>query len=193
MMRRIRDEQGLSLSELVVYIGLLAIVTIIAGSVFSTYFQGEKAVQDVTSATNRGQIITTSLSNGIRSAATIQVLPVAGDDSQFITAKVGSADSTSTTWQCEAWYFSGSGEVYHRTSSTAIAIPDGDLTGWTFLTSGLLIPQTFVSPVVSLPVGSSVELSINFEVFVDGDFDAVKFSTKVANRGQNPGDALTCF
>ena len=193
MLRRLKDERGLSLSELVVYVGLLAIVVVIAGSVFSTYFSGEKAVQDVTSATNRGQIVTTSLTNGIRSAATIQVLPVALDNSQFVTAKVGSAAATSTSWQCEAWYFTGNGEVYHRTASSAIDVPDGDFTGWGMLANGLQVPQTFVSPVVTLPVGSSVELSLNFEVFVDGEFDGVKFSTKVANRAQNPGDALTCF
>src|SRR5690606_32467304 len=97
------------------------------------------------------------------------------------------------SWQCEAWYLSPTGEVYKRVSASAISVPTTDLSGWTRLAAGVVLPQTLVSPMVTVPEGSSVELKINFQIDAGADNEPVRFATAIANRAQNPGDALICF
>ena len=53
-----RDEEGVSLIELMIYISLLVVVSIVAGSMLISGLRGQRDISNVGSATSQAQLIT---------------------------------------------------------------------------------------------------------------------------------------
>lgn len=118
-------EAGLSLIELVLYVAIGAIVSIVIVGVFGSGLQNEAATRERDAATGSAQLVSTSVGNGIRNASAFEVTGA------LLRARVavGSGDG----WECQAWRLTGEGELQHKQSSSAI--PAGG-SGWATLTTG---------------------------------------------------------
>lgn len=132
-------EGGFSLIELMVYSLLLIIVISVVGGILINSLTVSRDVRSNTQAATLGQLVATSVDTGIRQASWISLTNTGSN--QFLTARTTTGGAT-IGWQCQAWYFnaSGTGSLYTKTSTTAIAAP-GSTTGWTLLGTGIAAPS----------------------------------------------------
>jgi len=137
-----RDEQGVSLIELMIYMSLLVIVSILAGSILISGLRGQRDISNVGSATSQAQLITSSVEAGIRSASTFDVSTTTVG--QRLIARVGTFTAAGTaTWQCRAWLFTTDKRLLTLSSTSGTVAAPANLaaavSGWTLLASNVSI------------------------------------------------------
>lgn len=131
-------DEGFGMAELAVYAVLSLVVLTIVASLFNAALDTRTQVTDLTQAAGVGQLIATSVEEGVRNAngplgATdnIQKRGIKVDlttaTGQLLRARVAvGAQDGSIVWRCQAWFFSPvTGSVYSTTSDTLIADPVG--------------------------------------------------------------------
>jgi Tfp pilus assembly protein FimT len=131
-----RDEAGITLIEMLIYMALLAIVTALVASGIITGIKAQKTVNSVDNASTSAQVITESLQAGIGSGTNTYTLAAVGSDqlvrSRSISLGTSIPSTTPTpTASCVAWYFS---TTYHElltyaSTSTAGSTPTLATTG----------------------------------------------------------------
>lgn len=117
------SDAGMSLTELIIYIGIAVLVTLGVSSMFISGIGANTATSNRDAATGQAQLISTTLQVGVRHASDVTVT---GD---LLRARVATGDSG---WQCEAWAITPGGQFVHRTSTSAIAVPS-DYADWAVL------------------------------------------------------------
>lgn len=174
-----KSERGLGLIELIIYSMLSVIVLGIVGGILINSLTAERTVRDSAQASNTGQLVARSVSQGIRNASSIQlVVPTAGE--QLLKARTVDAGAN-PVWRCQAWYF-GNGEVRVTTSSTTIPTPTAlQLATWTLLADGIQATSG-TTPVFTLD-GRRVDLAL--EVSTNGG-PSVLISTSALSRQPVP-------
>jgi hypothetical protein len=185
-----KSERGLGLVELIIYSMLSLLVLAIVGGMLINSLSAEGTVRDSTQASNTGQLVSHSVTQGIRNASSIQLVypPTAG--TQLLKARtVGSGSNP--VWRCQAWYF-GNGEVRVKTSSATIPTPvtPADVATWTLLADGV---QKVPGKLVFALSGQRVDLEV--EVSGNGG-NAVRISTSALSRQPVPvavESAPTCL
>ena len=126
-------ESGVSLIELLMYCLLSVAVLYIVGSLLITSLTAQGTVQKSSQASSNGQLVSKSVTQGIRNASSMQlIVPSAG--TQLLKARTVGAGAD-PVWRCQAWYF-GNGEVRYTTSGTTIPAP-ADVATWTLLSTGI--------------------------------------------------------
>lgn len=188
------DDRGVSLTELVVYVALLGLVALVAGSILISTFRSEQLMTQTNLANNRGQLISTSISEALRDSSAYQSGPVTAEG-QLLVAKVGTVGTAGSSSTCRAWFFSSSGDVYTRTANGVITAPGADLSGWSWLAGGVT-PQlggSYVTPNLTVAEGSSRLLEIAFAIEVQGEGTVIAFQSAIANRAQTGSAVPTCF
>jgi len=131
MTRRVRDglrnEDGVGVVELIVYIALAAMISGTVVAVFITGLQSESATRQRDAATASAQLISNSVQKSIRNSSGFDV------SGSLLRAKV--AVGSGTGWVCEAWRLtSAGGALEHKTSSSLITAGES---GWATLATGV--------------------------------------------------------
>jgi prepilin-type N-terminal cleavage/methylation domain-containing protein len=189
---RLRTDDGFTLIELLVSALLIVVVlSVIGGLMFST-MKAQGTVSTVTSATTQGQLVSSSIENGIRNAS-VGISPNAyklttpsGTDQLLIALVVGSGATITST--CSAWYYSASTQsIRFKNSASAITAPTAAaLTSWTLLSTG--VTPTAGSSIFAL---SGPSLSFAFRQAAANN-SYVSFSSTISSRTGMTGSS-PCF
>lgn len=156
-----RDDSGITLVELLIYIMLAVVVLTIVGAILINSFRAQAQVQDGAESASTAQLVAESVGQGVRNASALEVTNPTAYSTMLRTRSIDG--SASGSWYCQAWVWSA-GELRTTRSSTAIAAPDAaTLSTWTLLASG-------VAAVGSTPIFS-----------VGGDERSLNVSLTVAN------------
>ena len=181
------SDDGFTLIELLVYIVLSVVVLLIVGGIFLNSVNAERTVRGVNSATNSGQVVAQSVTNGVRNSSDITLTAPAAGTQLLMTRSVGSA--ATPIWTCNAWHVGG-GKIRWKQSATAIAAPTAaELATWTVLNAD-------IKPVGSTPVFALTarRIDLTFES-KNGTGKAVRVTTSAASRQPPPAgaDNPICF
>lgn len=189
------SEAGFTLIELMVGALLTVLVLSLVGGIVLSSTRSEGIVRSVAQATEAGQLVTSSVQNGIRNSALslnssvpFKLTTPTGSD-QLLVALVVSNGATATA-SCAAWYYSATaGEVRYTTSNTAIAAPSSTaLATWTLLSTGVApIPPS--TTIFSTP--STYKLNLTFQAAA-GDASPIPFQSSITSRTAMSG-AIACF
>ncbi|GAA5097107.1 hypothetical protein GCM10025760_30890 [Microbacterium yannicii] len=113
--RGVADDGGVTLIELIMYVGLAAVVLGLMTALFTTGWQSQAATTESDSLTGRAAVTNETLQSGIRSASWFAVT----DDGGTLRARV-LIDSGSS--ECRAWVVTGEGDLLYRTSPAPIDV-----------------------------------------------------------------------
>jgi len=155
----VRDDRGITLVELLIYIMLAIVVLTIVGSILINSFRAQTQVRDGAESASTAQLVAESVGQGVRNASALEVTTPSAGTTMLRTRSIDG--SSSGAWYCQAWVWSG-GELRTTRSSTAIPPPDpAALSTWTLLASD-------VAAVGSTPVFSvgTDERSLNVSLTV---------------------------
>lgn len=162
--RRLREDAGFTMIELIVVVALLGAVLIAVGGMYISTLQAERQVSTDTSAANDGQLAARTIDDAMRNGSSFLVTD-GFDGGQLLVVRTAGADS-SLDWGCAAWYYTpeNGGEIRSqvRPDGVSIGVPGNtDLDGWMLLVSGIT---------ASGPVFSAVDdvLHVAFET-ADGE------------------------
>ncbi|WP_150307837.1 hypothetical protein [Planctomonas psychrotolerans] len=129
-----RYERGFTLVELLIYSMLSIVVLLIVGGILINSLRAEQLVRTSTDATSTGQLVSQSVTTGVRNASAIAWSEPAPGTELLLVRTVGSG--ATETWSCQAWHFGG-GEVRTTRSTSLIPTPTAAaLSGWTLLVDG---------------------------------------------------------
>ena len=185
-------EAGFTLIELLVYISLLGVVLGVVGGILIAGLNGQKTVRTLNDASNVSQVVTKSLTAGIRNASGLKV-GTASAAGQLLQARVASLTAAgATTWRCQAWYFSKSTSSLYMASSPsgAVAAPTSSFANWTLIARGVTVPAGVAAPFTGASASVSVDLSV-----ASASGKTVRTALTISKRAQSDlttGPA-TCF
>jgi Tfp pilus assembly protein FimT len=153
--REHRDDAGVTLVELLVYIFITVIIGALMAGVFINGLKSQTTTTDRDTATGKAQVVTNSLQTSLRNASAVS--PASGTTN----ALVALVATGSSGWQCRAWVLTSAGTLVYRASSSAINT--GNTTGWTVLASG--VTGTFTGG-KAFSLSSSTQVGYAFSVSV---------------------------
>ena len=190
--KRLRNDAGFTLIELLVAALLIVVVLSVIGGLMISTMKAQGTVSTVTSATTQGQLVSSSIQNGIRNAS-VGISPNAyllttpsGTDQLLVALVVGSGATITST--CSAWYYSASTQsVRFKNSASAITAPTAAaLTTWTLLSTG--VTPTTGSSIFAL---NGPSLSFAFRQAAANN-SYVSFSSTISSRTGMTGSS-PCF
>jgi type II secretory pathway pseudopilin PulG len=133
-------EAGFTLIELLVYSAMAVVILALVSSFMISAVRSQRDVRAVTEASTLGQLLATSVKQGVRNASGLQ-LTNRPDGSILLMARTANPGAAALSWSCQAWYFDPvNGAVYttKRSNETAITVPAGGPKGsWTVLGDGI--------------------------------------------------------
>jgi Tfp pilus assembly protein FimT len=185
-----RDESGVSLPEMLIYVLVLGIVLGIVGSIMSTTQSVESRVRASTQAATSAQLAANSVESGIRNSRAFSVVNI-GENQLLIARTVDGGQPV--TWSCTTWYFDkAAGSLRYTisdpaTPSSLSAPTAAQLKTWTLLTDGIR-PTGTTKP---FTVVGTDQLDIEFEAVVSGRASTV-ISTSAASRAAK-WESAPCF
>lgn len=162
--RRLREDAGFTMIELIVVVALLGAVFAAVGGMYISTLKTERQVSADTTAANDAQLAARTIDDAMRNGSSFYVTD-GFDGGQLLVVRTAGAGA-SLDWSCAAWYYTpeNGGEVrtqVHPDGST-IGLPGNtELEGWALLVSGMT---------ASGPVFTAVDdvLQVAFET-VDGE------------------------
>ncbi|MGB3911265.1 MAG: prepilin-type N-terminal cleavage/methylation domain-containing protein [Pseudolysinimonas sp.] len=138
LLRRLRNDDGFTLTELIASSVLFSLVTLTAVSIFLGQFSAQQQVSAITTATTDAQLAGTTIDTGIRNSSGFELTAVSAD--QLLVARVAGGGAT-LQWVCRAWYYSAADDTIRMTSTTPgtpVAAPtSSQLETWTLLADGV--------------------------------------------------------
>jgi prepilin-type N-terminal cleavage/methylation domain-containing protein len=162
--RRLREDAGFTMIELIVVVALLGAVFAAVGGMYISTLQAEQQVSGDTSAANDGQLAARAIDDAMRNGSSFYVTD-GFDGGQLLVVRTAGAGSA-LDWSCAAWYYTpeNGGEIRAdvQPDGSNIGLPGNtELPNWTLLVSGIT---------ASGPVFTAVDdvLQVAFET-VDGD------------------------
>jgi type II secretory pathway pseudopilin PulG len=138
--RRIRDDAGFTMIEMLVVVGLLFAVFAAVGGMYLSTLQAERQVSTDTSSANDGQTVARSIDDAMRNGSSFYV--TAGfDGGQLLVVRTAGAGSA-LDWSCAAWYYTpeNGGEIRTdvQPDGSNVGLPGNtELQDWTLLVAGL--------------------------------------------------------
>jgi prepilin-type N-terminal cleavage/methylation domain-containing protein len=140
LLRRIRDDAGFTMIELIVVVALLGAVMAAVGGMYLSTLKAERQVSGDTSAANNAQLAARAIDDAMRNGSSFYVTD-GFDGGQLLVVRTAGAGS-SVDWSCAAWYYSpeNGGEIRTdvQPDGSNIGLPGNtELPGWTLLVSGL--------------------------------------------------------
>ena len=121
---RYRDEAGISMVELIVFLAVAGLLLSIVATLFATSLNAQRQTADRNDATAQLNAATASITESVRASAEATV----SESSRRLDAAVLLADGE--TWECRAWHVQG-GELVYRTTRAGVS------SSWTALASGV--------------------------------------------------------
>ncbi len=176
------DDAGFTLVELLVYTALMGIVFVLIGGFLINSLTVQGDVEEISSASNDGQLAVRSLETGIRNSSAFQVQETTSPAGYLLRARTAhEADDLSLDWRCTAWFYSPAEQRLYTTSSETgpVALPDSDddLDGWMLLADEVTVPGAVGTPFQSLGAG---RVAIAYDAVAGGS--AVRIQTTIVSR-----------
>lgn len=172
-----RNDAGMTLVELIMYVLIGALFVGLLATLFATNFAAGEQTRSRDTATGKAQVVAESLQTSLRQAAAIRV------DGSQLRAQVAKGGSQ---WECRAWTLQG-GELRYKTSTAAIPI-GAATTGWTVLATGVVGTKAAGSPFL---LSSTDSVSIGYTVTV-GDA-TVKITSAATAQAKAEGTIPACW
>jgi len=161
----LRNEEGMTLIELMAYSLLLVVVIAVAGGMIIASLRGQQTITQLSNSTSTGQDVAQSIVKGIRNSSSAAV--TSGAAGTMLSARTGTFVAAGTaTWQCRAWlYTTTTQQLWSTSSSAAITLPASatSLSGWSLIASNVTVPSG--SPAV-FARGSSSPFSVTLAMKV---------------------------
>lgn len=177
------NERGFTLIELLVYSVLSIVVLLTVGGILINSLSAERVVKDSTESATAAQLVTQSVSHGVRNASAVWLSePTAGG--QLLTVRtLGSESANPTRWFCQAWYFDGD-EI--RFTSSAVAIPEPTAVTaltWTLLASDVSDGPAATGDILTVPTMVPPRRQVDMDFTVDtGGGSPVRIKTSTVSR-----------
>jgi hypothetical protein len=168
-------DAGVTLIELLVYCLLSVIVLGLVGTILIQSLKVQTQVQGTNSAASTGQLVSSSVTRGIRNSTTVTWASSASGE-----LLVSRTNNSVGTVSCgyKAWYYSINAKtIYATTSASAIAEPSTSQLGtWTILATGIQKSgTTFIFTV------SGLQVDIRFNVAVGTESPLPIKTTAISN------------
>ncbi|MFC5432803.1 prepilin-type N-terminal cleavage/methylation domain-containing protein [Microbacterium suwonense] len=125
---RARDDDGITLIEVIVYLVISGMFLALLAGLFVAGLRAQTTATDLDSATGASGVVSSSLQSGIRNAAAFAL----SDDNQTVVATVIADDGPS----CRGWRVTADGDLLYQRSSSAIPLTGGS--GWTAIAHGVV-------------------------------------------------------
>jgi prepilin-type N-terminal cleavage/methylation domain-containing protein len=140
LLRRLREDAGFTMIELIVVCALLGAVMAAVGGMYISTLKAERQVSGDTTAANDAQLAARAIDDAMRNGSSFYVTD-GFDGGQLLVVRTAGAGS-SVDWSCAAWYYSpeNGGEIRTEVQpdGSNIGLPGNtELPGWTLLVSGL--------------------------------------------------------
>jgi type II secretory pathway pseudopilin PulG len=188
--RRVREEQsGFTLVELIIYTVLAVAITLIVGAIFVSALNGQRDITASAQGNNSGQLVSQSISTGVRSATYIRLSTISATSQMLVVGLPSrTATSSTATVTCKAWYITsdGGGAVYTLTSNSTIIVPTLTLltSSWTQLATGVQKSTRTGAPSAFLTTNSIlVPTSVSYEfAMADGTGKPILISSTATSR-----------
>lgn len=180
---RLREDDGITLVELVIYSLLLVIIGGFVGNLIVRGFIAQRDVGEASAATSTGQNAAQSIAAGIRNASVIGLVSSSAG-TELLVARVAGNDAT-ISWTCQAWYYDG--DDIRTVSSSTGAPTEAQAANGTILASGVNGLDA-TTPVFSAPSTFSTatrSVRIQFESS-NGEGQNVLFDTTAVSRQPIP-------
>lgn len=126
--RRSRDDDGMTLVELIVAMVISLLVLVPVSGVFTNALRADANVKDLDAATGSVQVITNSVQTSLRNASDFCLR--SSDDSascddnltsgDTVLARVAVGDADTAAWECRVWVANGH-HVWFQAGSAAIS------------------------------------------------------------------------
>lgn len=132
-----RNDDGLTLAELMVYVVTAVIVLgVVSALFFTSTTLASRADSDI-AATNKGQLTAESIASGIRNSSGFKLTTDATSGDQLLVARVARGTNRTVSYDCEAWYYSVSAKTirFHKQASGATST--ANLSTWTAVASNI--------------------------------------------------------
>ncbi|RNE59217.1 PulJ/GspJ family protein [Cryobacterium tepidiphilum] len=188
-----RNDEGLTLIELLVAMMVSLVVLLIVGSLLVNTLKTERTVRTATQDTSSAQLVAKSVSQGVRNATDFWHSP-AGSVPEILMARTQRTIDAggNPVWVCRAWSFAD-GQVRTATSSTPIAKTQtaASVQSWTLLADGV---EATTAGSVALPVfawsGRKVDLALNVST---GTPEPTLIHTTAVSRQEPAAAGAPCF
>ncbi|OIQ85506.1 hypothetical protein GALL_326510 [mine drainage metagenome] len=93
----------MTLAELLVYSVLLLVVVAITGTMLVRGLLVQRDVGDLTSASNGGQVVLTSIEGALRNASTVATPSAFGGRLLIVKTRTGDDGAAASSWTCTGW------------------------------------------------------------------------------------------
>ncbi|MDN4486709.1 prepilin-type N-terminal cleavage/methylation domain-containing protein [Demequina sp. SYSU T00039] len=201
-MRAARGDEGFTLVEFIVYIIILAIVMVVAGTFLIQTLVQQQHVKDTAEAADASQLAFKALETDMRSAS--WAITAQGGDLVVLQTRVVGTNGVDQE-RCVGYYLDQTDRQLHRWSSTsgvetkaALAAPNAASAAsvaadWRVVASAVepgSVGQAFTPVGQALGRGETVTMSLEAET--SADWPAVVFEKSVSLRPQSSA-ILDCF
>jgi len=172
----VRDESGLSLIELVVTIMLTTIVGVGLVMILVNMWTAQEGVTSVTQATNRGQLVSSTIERAVRNSAAFEVSP------DGTTLRVRTTLGHSLT--CQGFRLTGgAGQAQLQTSAGALG-PEEEWTPW---------QEAGVVGQGAGPFFDRTAMSLTYAFDIGTESSPVRFTGEISARTPVPKESSPCW
>lgn len=168
-----RSDDGLSLIEVIVYVLIASMILLATTAILINSWNTQRNVTNVTQATNRGQVMTSSIERAMRNAIAFDV-SVDGTTLLVHTSLGGSL-------VCQGFELTA-GESRMSTSASTLAVPSN----WPVWQSG-------VAPRGSSPFFAEAGSSVAYMFDITTTSAPVRFEGQAAARSASTGVSAPCW
>lgn len=175
-------DRGLSLIEVIIAILVSSIVLLAVGTILINSWMAQRDVNNITQATNRGQLVASAIERAVRNAEVISV----SSDSEVLRVQTTLAGSL----RCQGFALHDAGTAQMKTSASSL----GADSGWPVWEPG--IDQAAQSDGTPIPFFDAwvdnTGVTYTFEM-IDGDTAPVRFAGETGARNRPTGEVPDCW
>lgn len=186
-----RDDSGITLVELIIYVLLAALFLGLTAGIFAAGLSAETKTRDRDTATGKAQVIGETLQTGFRNADQFQI--ETGGTQLRARVSLGTG-----AWGCRAWVITNAGDMLYRQEDAPIALtgvvasaPGAIPAGWTSLIDAD-INDTELSATVSGQFSQDASRLVYQLTVTAGDSEAT-LDGGALPQAQPEGAVLTCW
>lgn len=199
---RLRDsDEGMTLTELLVYIILLGVVMAIVVSIVMSSSKAQSQAQDSSMSSTTANLVSQSISGGIRNASAFKVTTVGTGGDMLVRARSSVVTLVSgaphTTWYCLGWYYRASdgGMLAYRASTGPISATPTLTSGWTLIGTGAQRVGSDAIFTLATTGGSISALTVHFKVGEQASTPPLEVQSTYSLRPQTDTTTgpTTCF
>ena len=184
-LREKSTDEGMTLVELLVSMGIFVILAIMVGILVVNGFFMQQRVVNTTVTTGDAQNAFSAISTDIRYSSAFDVSP---DGSMLRVRTWVGADGVNGSYVCHGWFYDAAAGVLRRTIDPAetFAATSSNATGWTPYAKNVTGTQVFVAV-------DSDTVSVDFTVDPPMRGIATEIDNTVTQRSQPDEETSPCF